>query len=97
MTPLDARIGHQCEKCHENKYGKDNWRDVQEERHRLAEEPYVGKQGTEGLQEDVEAACNDYNKWKENEDADVVDYLAIDGARAFHEPNGIEGRLNVCR
>lgn len=95
VAPLDPRIGHKREEQHKSHYGKDKGRDMQEERHRLAEQLCVGQQGAERLHEDAHTAADDHHEGEQQEDADIVYNLAIDGARAFHEPDGVEGLLDV--
>ena len=95
VPPFDARVGHHLEKQHEDEHGKEDGRDVQEERHCLAEQLRVGKQSAERLQEEAQTAGDDYDEGQEQEDADVVDNLAVDGARALHEPNGVESLFDI--
>ena len=80
MAPLDPCIGHKREKQYKSHYGNDEGRDMQEERHRLAKQLDVGQERTEGLQEDAHTAGDDHDEWQNQEDADVVNDLAVDGA-----------------
>ena len=97
VFPLDACVGHQREKQHEDNNCKGYWRDVQDEGHRVREQPRVGQQRSERLQEDAQTTCDDDDERQQQEDPEVIDDLPVDGARALDEPYRVEGLLDVCR